>query len=210
MTRFFYSLLLSFLAVHSRAFRSGNLSPGQGYGKTHYTCLMFASKGSPTIEIGFDVLRNKNVLVVGGNGRVGGSVVTQLLKHGAKVTVGGTRVESYEDSKRRWLEMFPAIDTTTIGFSKVDRERADSVSSVLRSKGFDLVVHTAGPFQGKERTPNGVIDASISNGVPYVDVCDDYCTARAAKTMFMQKAEEAEVPCIISTGCWVSWQCVAV
>jgi shikimate 5-dehydrogenase len=195
-------LLLSFFVVHSRAFLSGVV--GHGFRPTHFSSVLSA-KGSATSEIGFDVLSNKNVLVVGGSGRVGGSVVTQLLKHGAKITVGATRVEKYEDSKRRWMEMFPTIDTTTIDFAKVDRESVDSVHSVLKSKDFDLVVHTAGPFQGKAKTPNGVIDASVANGVPYVDVCDDYCTASAAKAKFLKKAQDSQVPCIISTGCWVSW-----
>jgi saccharopine dehydrogenase-like NADP-dependent oxidoreductase len=155
-------------------------------------------------EIGFDLLQNKNVLVVGGSGRVGGSVVTQLLKHGAHVTVGGTRIESYEDSKRRWMELFPLLDTTAIHFEIVDREVKKSVVAVLKSKEYDLVVHTAGPFQGKVMTPNGVIDAAIHSQVPYVDVCDDYCTASAAKAKYANLAQDLKVPCIVSTGCWVS------
>jgi saccharopine dehydrogenase-like NADP-dependent oxidoreductase len=35
----------------------------------------------------------------------------------------------------------------------------------------DLVVHTAGPFQGLD-TPL-VLDAALQKGVPYVDVCDE-------------------------------------
>lgn len=158
---------------------------------------------SASSDIDFNVLRNKHVLVVGGSGRVGGSVVTQLLKHGAKVTVGGTRSSSYEDSKTRWLELFPSLDLTRLAFSTVDREKAESVMSVLNADTFDLVVHTAGPFQGKVATPNGVIAAAVSNGVPYVDVCDDYCTARATKTKYEKTARDSQVPCIISTGCWV-------
>lgn len=37
--------------------------------------------------------------------------------------------------------------------------------------GMDLVVHTAGPFQGLV-TPL-VLDAALQKGVPYVDVCDE-------------------------------------
>lgn len=204
MIRFsrFFLFLSIFVIKKSDALLSRH--GGHGFGPTRLAGALSA-KDSVLSEIEFGVLSNKNVFVVGGSGRVGGSVVTQLLKRGAKVTVGGTRVESYEDSKRRWIELFPTIDITTIGFAKVDRESVTSVSSVLKSKDFDLVVHTAGPFQGKATTQNGVIDASVANGVPYVDVCDDYCTASAAKTKFLKKAQEAQVPCIISTGCWVSW-----
>jgi hypothetical protein len=200
MIRSFQFVLLSSFLVHSRAFLSRNA----GHGPTPFISNALSAKSPASSEIDFDVLSDKNVLVVGGSGRVGGSVVTQLLKRGAKVTVGGTQMESYEVSKRRWAEMFPTLDTTRIGFEKVDRESADSVDVVLKANDFDLVVHTAGPFQGKVGVPNGVIDASVANAIPYVDVCDDYCTASAAKTKFSEKAQDSQVPCIISTGCWVS------
>lgn len=75
----------------------------------------------------------------------------------------------------------------------------------------DLIVHTAGPFQGKVNSPNGVIKACVEHGVGYIDVCDDYCTARAAKAAYTDKATSinsngsssaSPVPCILSTGCW--------
>jgi hypothetical protein len=98
--------------------------------------------------------------------------------------------------------MFESIDTNAIQYSSLDRENQESISSVLREISPDLVVHTAGPFQGKIDTPNGVIAACVANQVAYIDVCDDYCTARAAKTKYFKQAEEGSVPCIISTGCW--------
>jgi len=171
----------------------------------HHSDFSFRIASSVTdSEIAFDLLENKNVLVVGGSGRVGGSVVTQLLKHGAYVTVGGTRVESYEQAKQRWIDLFPQLDVAKIRFEKVNREVAASVLSVLQSNEYDMVVHTAGPFQGKVGIPNGVIEAAVKSRVPYVDVCDDYCTARAAKTKYATLAEDLKVPCILSTGCWVS------
>ena len=156
--------------------------------------------------ISFDSIPGKRVLVVGGSGRVGGSVVTQLVKRGAHVTVGGTNEESFLSSQARWEQTFgESFSTKDVDFVKLDRENAESVASALQKNGvssYDLVVHTAGPFQGKVDTPNGVIEASIDNGVPYVDVCDDYCTATAAKTKFGAKATEKNVPAIVSTGCW--------
>lgn len=154
-------------------------------------------------DISFEALRDKHVLVVGGSGRVGGSVVTQLIKRGAKVTVGGTNFENFEQARARWQGMFDSMDISSIQFAALNRERSDSVASILQDNDFDLVVHTAGPFQGKATTPNGVIDACVENSVPYVDVCDDYGTASVAKTRYFQKAEDSQVPCIISTGCWV-------
>ena len=195
-------VLFVLLTRGTRAFLPSARS--QTYHRAYSTVL--SNSDADGSEIGFDLLKNKNVLVVGGSGRVGGSVVTQLLKHGAYVTVGGTRIESYDDSRRRWADLFPLLDTTTICFEKIDREVTKSVVNVLKSKEYDLVVHTAGPFQGKVAIPNGVIDAAIQCQVPYVDVCDDYCTASAAKTKYAKLAQDLKVPCIVSTGCWVSLQ----
>ena len=151
--------------------------------------------------LSFETLQNKRILVVGGSGRVGGSVVTSLIQHGASVVVGGTSAERFESSRQRWRGLFPQYQEklNEIQFVSVNREETESVQQVLTSKSLDLVVHTAGPFQGKVKAPNGILDACILADVPYIDVCDDYCTASAAKTKY---AAKARVPCILSTGCW--------
>lgn len=151
-------------------------------------------------RISFDALKDKKVLVVGGSGRVGGSCVTQLTKRGSRVTVGGTRETTFVESQSRWIALFPEMENELqkVAFVALDREKAESVLSVIENE-FDLVVHTAGPFQGKVKDPNGVLEACCELGIPYVDVCDDYCTATAAKTRF---ASKAKAPCIVSTGCW--------
>jgi saccharopine dehydrogenase-like NADP-dependent oxidoreductase len=167
--------------------------------------LLFASSDISDISnISFEAMEGKRVLVVGGSGRVGGSVVTQLIKRGAEVTVGGTNLEKFQEAKARWQDLFDHLPIENVQFAKLNRETSDSVTVVLGNYQYDLVVHTAGPFQGKSTTPNGVIEACISSKVPYIDVCDDYCTATAAKTKFSVTAKESGVPCVISTGCWVS------
>jgi saccharopine dehydrogenase-like NADP-dependent oxidoreductase len=155
-------------------------------------------------------LNNKRILVVGGSGRVGGSVVRQLLKNQARVTIGGRSEQRCNEARSRYEKLWAAdlssqlqFQVSEIGFASLDCSRADSVSTILGQGSFDLVVHTAGPFQGKVDVPNGVLEACVTNRVPYVDVCDDYCTASAAKSRFAAMARDANVPCIISTGCWV-------
>jgi len=171
--------------------------------------VRLASGLASSSRISFDALKGKRVLVVGGSGRVGGSCVTQLVRRGSKVTVGGTSEERFRTSQSRWLDIFPELSSSLkeVDFVALNREQADSVKAVLKGKEnsthkYDLVVHTAGPFQGKVRTPNGVLEAAVTSSVPYVDVCDDYCTATAAKAKFASKALENKVPCILSTGCW--------
>ncbi|MEM1009598.1 MAG: hypothetical protein AAGJ35_11400, partial [Myxococcota bacterium] len=124
-------------------------------------------------------------------------VVTQLRKRGSRVTVGGTSDEGFESSRERWYKTFPEVSFDAVGFLKVDREVSQSLAESVGA--FDLVVHTAGPFQGKVKTPNGVLAACVDAGVPYIDVCDDYCTAMAAKSRYGQSVNS---PCIVSTGCW--------
>jgi saccharopine dehydrogenase-like NADP-dependent oxidoreductase len=156
-------------------------------------------------KISFETLKDKRILVVGGSGRVGGSCVTQLVKRGATVTVGGTSRENFLQAQARWTKQFsaPSADLSAalqnVNFAALDRAEASSIQANLQKEKYDLVVHTAGPFQGKVNVPNGVLQACVEGDVPYVDVCDDYCTASAAKSKY---AAVAKVPCIISTGCW--------
>jgi saccharopine dehydrogenase-like NADP-dependent oxidoreductase len=164
-------------------------------------------QSSSPSPISLDILRDKRVLVVGGSGRVGGSCVTQLTKRGALVTVGGTSADNFASSKARWKTLFPDLAIDRVSFCELSRERTESVQSILKSANdklaqYDLVVHTAGPFQGKVKATNGVLEACAQAKIPYVDVCDDYCTAKAAQSKYSAKAQENGVPCIISTGCW--------
>jgi hypothetical protein len=148
--------------------------------------------------LSFDVLKNKKILVVGGSGRVGGSVTTQLLKHGSQVVVGGTRYASFTKSKRRWSVVFPGLDVESVQFRSVNREDTESIACVLDENRIDLVVHAAGPFQGKTKAQNGVLEACLNKNVPYIDVCDDNCTSTAAKTRY---SKQVTIPCIVSAGC---------
>ena len=95
------------------------------------------------------------VLVVGGNGRVGGSTAKHLLtlssEDGAPVEVilGGRSVPSFEDSRGRirqqlLKEGYPNCELT---FCAVDLDKPESIFRVLEECRVCCVVHTAGPFQ---------------------------------------------------------------
>jgi Saccharopine dehydrogenase NADP binding domain len=159
---------------------------------------LFSTSTTSSVNGSWDTLKDKHFLVVGGSGRVGGSVVTQLLSHGARVTVGGTRRESLETSRARWIRDFPELPISSVSWVQLNREDASTVAPQV----YDLVIHTAGPFQGKVKSTNGILDACITHKTPYVDVCDDYCTAMAAKSTYGSRAKDQGVPCVISTGCW--------
>ena len=193
--RLLYGLVFQLLSVNHGLIAGFIAGPSSLHDRANH-CLHASI--SP---ISFESLIDKRVLVVGGSGRVGGSVVTQLIKRGSRVTVGGTSKDSFLRSQARWADVFPDLADAmgTVSFHALNRESAESVAKVLDADYFDLVVHTAGPFQGKVNVPNGVLAAAVDAKVPYVDVCDDYCTAMAAKSKY---AADAQVPCIVSTGCW--------
>lgn len=206
--------------------RQGQGVEGEGHKQEINEQRNYASSTTST-TITHSCLAGKRILVIGGSGRVGGSVVCQLVKHGAKVTVGGTKLESFQKSKSRWIQLYSSDKATaataaaaaaewkddleSVLFELVDREDDVLMNKILKSdamqkngagRGYDLVVHTAGPFQGKVKCPNGILKACIESGVGYIDVCDDYCTACAAKAKYASMAKERGVPCIVSTGCW--------
>ena len=147
--------------------------------------------------------------------------------HNQQTTQGRRRQQqeqpqSHEDDDGNLDDVMDDYTTTTtlsrkleaVEFVELNREKVDSVKQAIQSLSLtssssssspsllDLVVHTAGPFQGKVTVPNGVLEACLDLSIPYIDVCDDYCTAQAAKTHFMDKARTASIPCIVSTGCW--------
>ncbi len=127
-------------------------------------------------------------MVVGGSGRVGGSVVKAMQEHGAEVTIGGrSRVKFHEAARR--VGGSPS-------FFEIDKDRPSQLNN------FDLVVNTAGPFQGKASTLNALLGEAIDSSVPYVDVCDDYCTSMRARSDYAKVAVEKGVPVILSSGCW--------
>lgn len=202
------TLSCAFAPISLRSQRT-SLPSRDGIHISPYVSFQLASTTTEDNMIALENLHNKRILVVGGSGRVGGSVVCSLMKNKAHVTVGGTKLETFLKSKSRWESLFPSLNVSTqdVPFVVVDREQADTVGKILqeakvKGKSFDLVIHTAGPFQGRANVPNGILEASIENGVKYIDVCDDYCTAMAAKTKYATKAKENDTSCILSTGCW--------
>ena len=82
---------------------------------------------------------------------------------------------------------------------KVALDDKESLCAAIR--GADLVIHTAGPFQG--RMAPQVLDAALECGCPYVDVCDETELVRDVKgPEYDGRAREVGVPCVVSAGIW--------
>ena len=134
----------------------------------------------------------QSVLVVGGSGRVGGSTARWLskLSPDLQVNVGGRQESGFNEARER----LPAQSK----FVRVDLDGGDAGLAKSVS-GYDLIVHTAGPFQ--QRTDPALMRAAIKAGIPYCDVCDELALARNAKAM-SDDAAAANVPCVVSCGIW--------
>ncbi|KAM0869174.1 hypothetical protein ACQ4PT_040847 [Festuca glaucescens] len=132
---------------------------------------------------------NARVLVLGGTGRVGGSTATALskLRPDLNILIGGRNREKGETlaSKLGVQSEFVEIDT---GNAAMLKEALQDV---------DLVVHTAGPFQGG--TECTVLQAAISTKTAYIDVCDDMDYSWRAKA-YHEEAKAQDVPAITTAG----------
>lgn len=93
------------------------------------------------------------IVVTGGSGRVGGRVVSELLAQGVIDVVVADRVPPRDQGLK---------------FVEIDLAQPDTLTAAFL--GVDAVVNTAGPF---DRWGTTVLDAAISSGIDYIDVCDD-------------------------------------
>jgi len=136
----------------------------------------------------------KKVVFVGGTGRVGAASAAALVANDpsvAKVVLAGRSDAAAAEA----MERHPSLRGVA-EFAKLNLADASSVASAIA--GADLVVHSAGPFQGGG-DKCAVMDAAIAAGVPYLDVCDDAEYARSAKSRHAA-ALAAGVPCITTAG----------
>ena len=134
------------------------------------------------------------ILVVGGAGRVGGSAVRALVSRfpSSTLVVGGRDVKNWEVCKERHR-------LTSVSFLPMDISSEESIASTIPS--FDLIIHTAGPFQGL-RNPL-LLRHALQLGKKYIDVCDDVpLSAICRSEVFQQLAIKHKSSAIISTGIW--------
>mmetsp|Transcript_55416 Transcript_55416/g.64809 ORF Transcript_55416/g.64809 Transcript_55416/m.64809 type:complete len:463 (-) Transcript_55416:375-1763(-) len=147
----------------------------------------------------------RKILVVGGNGRVGGSSARHLQvldEGGVELLLGGRSQASFEKSKARIIGQLQdaSISIPTIQFQQLDLNSSPSaLAQVIRSCGARAVVHTAGPFQ--TRTNPTLMQASIEAKVPYVDVCDEPLLCEAGKNL-SNLAKENGVVAVTAAGIW--------
>lgn len=155
--------------------------------------LRVSSAASPDFQTPAvpSIIGTKNVVVLGGSGRVGSSTAAALKNAvpNVNLTIASRSQSSYTDAVSRR----PQLRDSTFKACNIDNPS----ELMVAISGADLVIHAAGPFQ--RRTECNVLEASIAAGVPYLDVCDDTEYAKRAKRLH-EKAKSAGVPAISTAG----------
>ncbi|VAI15707.1 unnamed protein product [Triticum turgidum subsp. durum] len=129
------------------------------------------------------------VLVLGGTGRVGGSMATALsqLRPDLNILIGGR-------NREKGMSLVSKLGERS-EFIHVDIRNTSRLKAVL--EGVDLVVHAAGPFQRDDKCT--VLQAAIFTKTRYTDICDGVDYSWRAKS-FHEQARASGVPALITAG----------
>ncbi len=119
------------------------------------------------------------VLIIGGRGRIGGSVAHDLATHTqAEITVTGRTSDN----------------TTPYRFLMLDLADVEKLRQAIASS--NLVIHCAGPFHYRDAN---VLKICIEEGVNYLDV-SDHRSFTSKALIYHEQAQKAGVTAIINTG----------
>lgn len=129
----------------------------------------------------------QRVLIIGGCGRIGGSIALDILAHtDAEVTITGRNPQRGKFALERL--------GSKVQFQVLDLSDAAQLQQAISKA--DLVVHSAGPFHHREAE---VLRACIQAGVNYTDVSDDRRFTQRALAQH-EAARAAGVTAVINTG----------
>ncbi len=137
----------------------------------------------------------KQVLILGGSGRIGSRVAADLLTHtSAQVTIAGRNPEIGARINRALVKEGGATIAKRCQFLSLNLENQVCLQKAIADA--NLVIHCAGPFHKRNAS---VLKLCIELGVNYVDVSDHpsfTCKAIALRA----KAEAAGITAIVNTG----------
>jgi saccharopine dehydrogenase-like NADP-dependent oxidoreductase len=140
-------------------------------------------------------MMEKQVLILGGSGRIGRSVAADLLNHtSATITIAGRALEAGQKTMQMLLQTIGETVMQRCRFVPISLDDCKSLQEAIIQS--DLVIHCAGPFHHRNAS---VLKLCIDAGVNYVDVSDHpsfTCKAIALKS----KAEAAGITAIVNTG----------
>jgi len=135
----------------------------------------------------------QQVLILGGQGRIGRHVAADLVTHtNAKVTVTGR-------SQRSKPTLALGSQVQSLELDLDDRDKLTAAIHALQTddrQQRNVVVHCAGPFHHRD---GRVLEACIAAGVNYVDVSDHPSYTRTA-IAYRAAAAAAGITAIVNTG----------
>jgi saccharopine dehydrogenase-like NADP-dependent oxidoreductase len=132
-------------------------------------------------------MTDQQVLILGGQGRIGSSVAQDLITHtSANITVTGRQLKSEVTAQQQEL---PRVEFLALDLA--DREK---LKQAIASH--NLVIHCAGPFMYRDAR---VLEVCIEQGVNYLDVSDNRSFTRKALALSDQAAD-AGITAVINTG----------
>lgn len=106
------------------------------------------------------------ILVIGGTGHFGGRICRRLARvDDLKLIITSRSADRARDAVR---DIHSTGAGTVLDAAAIDLD-ADTLEEDLRTLAPDVVIHTAGPFQGQSF---GVAEACIAAGVHYLDLAD--------------------------------------
>ncbi len=133
------------------------------------------------------------ILIIGGSGRIGRAVATDLLSHtSAQLTLTGRCIVN--PLKLRKREYYQPLDLTD----------EDAVRHIIQSH--HLVIHCAGPFRHRN---HHILETCIAKKIPYIDVADSPTYVKKALT-YRSAAEAAGVTALVGTGVFPGISCSMV
>jgi saccharopine dehydrogenase-like NADP-dependent oxidoreductase len=126
----------------------------------------------------------QQVLIIGGRGRIGSSIATDLLKYcDAEITITGRS----SNAQKKLLNQ-------RLHFKILEISDPRSLKELIANK--DLVIHCAGSFALRDQS---VLKTCIAEKVDYLDVSDDRRFTIEALSL-SREAEQAGITAIINTG----------
>ena len=128
----------------------------------------------------------QKVLILGGQGRIGASVASDVLAHTqATITITGRQVASQPALRQR---------SPRCEYLVLDLAHREAVVQAIAHH--SLVIHCAGPFSYRDRH---VLETCIAQGVNYIDVADNPGYVREALQL-SEAAQAKGVTAIVGTG----------
>jgi saccharopine dehydrogenase-like NADP-dependent oxidoreductase len=200
-----------FLAQKAPGFRMACLQRTQGVQRRARSGRLRRERQSrPAVLTVLSSAASHRILVVGGSGRVGSAVTEHLVKKAyqlgvapsVRIDLGSRDRERGQAAAQRLrqrlasdVERSAVQDHVQLDWSEY---RPETLVEILRP--YDLVIHTAGPFQNREEKAGRLLDACIQAGVAYQDVADDMHHAEWCRKRYASAAKQSKISAWISTG----------